>query len=345
MSCESPEYIQTSVAAAITLKLKKGEFYRGASLNCLNLLLTYKSGCIGNCSYCGLSGNRNIAADEGTFIRVKWPKYELDDIITRVSRAGSLKRICVAMVTNIRAFSDSKYIIRRLKEQTGLPISVLVTPTVIRNKGQIVELKENGADSLGVAIDTATEALFELLRGSGVHGPHRWNHYWNFVKDAVEVFGRNKVSVHLIVGLGETEKEMVDAIQTVYCMGANPNLFAFYPEQGSPLEKLAQPSIGQYRRVQLARYLIANGADNMQMKFNSAGQLIDFGTDIDPAITSGLPFRTSGCPDLLGETACNRPYGNERPGELLYNYPFQPTGEDLKLIRSQVWEGLNLKAL
>lgn len=341
-SSDSPKYIQTSLAAAITLNLKKGNFYRDARLNCLNLLLSYEGGCKGRCAYCGLAKNRNTTVDENTFIRVKWPKYEFEAILGQAKKQqANLKRVCVAMVTNPRALDDCNHLVRRLKQETGLLISALVTPTLIRNKSQIVELKENGADSLGIAVDTATEELFEGFRGLGVQGPHQWAHYWQVVQDAVDVFGANNVSVHLIVGLGETEADMVEVIQRVHQLKAVPHLFAFYPEKGSPLEMLGQPSIGQYRRIQLARYLIVNGLDHRdQMKFNSGGQLIDFGVNIEPAVKTGVPFMTSGCRDLHGEVACNRPYGNERPGELLYNYPFRPTGEDLELIRKQLWQGL-----
>jgi len=339
---ESPGYVQTSLAAAITLKLKKGKFHRGAKLSCLNLLLTYDSGCMGRCGYCGLARSRITPVDESTFIRVKWPKYGLEEILQRaIQEKDKLKRVCVAMVTSPRALTDCNYMVRRLTKETGLPVSALVTPTLIRNKSQIIELKENGADCLGIAVDTATEELFDRFRGLGVQGSHHWSHYWQVIQDAVDVFGAGNVSVHLIVGLGETEAEMVEVIQRVHLLKAIPHLFAFYPEKGTLLETLGQPPVGQYRRIQLARYLIANGlSQREQMQFNIRGQLISFGIDIEPIVKTGLPFMTSGCRDLQGEVACNRPYGNERPGELLFNYPFRPAGEDMDLIRNQLWQGL-----
>ncbi|MFO8090039.1 MAG: hypothetical protein R6U13_09415 [Desulfatiglandaceae bacterium] len=47
---ESPDYLRMSLAAALTLDLKKGLFYRGAKLYCINLLLTYENGCIARCA-------------------------------------------------------------------------------------------------------------------------------------------------------------------------------------------------------------------------------------------------------------------------------------------------------
>ncbi len=339
---ESPKFTKTSLAAAITLKLKKGSFYREARLNCLNLLLSYDSGCVGRCAYCGLANNRVISPEENTFIRVKWPTYDVDEILQRAKRdEDKLKRVCVAMVTHPQALADCNEIISRFKHNTSLLISALVTPTMIKNKRQIKQLKESGADSLGIAVDTATGELFGKLRGSGVEGPHSWRHYWQVIKDAVAVFGPGNVSVHLIVGLGETEKEMVETIHRVNRQKAVPHLFAFFPEKGSALGTLSQPPIGQYRRIQLARHLIVSRLISpQQMQFNEDGKIVDYGTDIKSAVETGLPFMTSGCPDAQGETACNRPYGNERPGELLYNYPFRPNNDDVKLIKSQLWQGL-----
>ena len=56
---ESPRYLRMSLAAAMTLGLKPGRFYRNAKLYCINLLLTYRAGCAARCAYCGLSKNGN----------------------------------------------------------------------------------------------------------------------------------------------------------------------------------------------------------------------------------------------------------------------------------------------
>ena len=60
---ESPEYLRTSTAAAMTLGFIPGRFYRDAKLYCINLLLTYRGGCKANCAFCGLSRDR-IGEDE-----------------------------------------------------------------------------------------------------------------------------------------------------------------------------------------------------------------------------------------------------------------------------------------
>ncbi len=196
-----------------------------------------------------------------------------------------------------------------------------------------------GADMIGVAIDAATPELFDRYRGQGIGGPHRWEHYWAAVEKSVQVMGAYQVGVHLIVGLGETEQEMIAAIQRAQDMGAHTHLFSFFPEAGSPMENHPQPPYGQYRRVQLARYIINNEYGRYeQMTFNAAGQVVDFGLDTEEFIHYGEPFMTSGCPGPNGRVACNRPFGNERPGQPVRNYAFPPEPEDVALIRYQLQE-------
>ncbi len=59
----SPEYVQLSTAAALTLGLMPGSMYNCACTRCLNLLLTYPEGCRANCAYCGLARHREADRD------------------------------------------------------------------------------------------------------------------------------------------------------------------------------------------------------------------------------------------------------------------------------------------
>ena len=67
----SPEYVQVSTAAAISLGLMAGQMHRCACTHCLNLLLTYPEGCRANCAYCGLARHREADRDyaDRNFIR------------------------------------------------------------------------------------------------------------------------------------------------------------------------------------------------------------------------------------------------------------------------------------
>lgn len=344
---ESPKFLQTSFAAAMTMNLRAGTFYRDAKLFCANLLITYDDGCIGKCAYCGLSRTRQIQKfSDKSFIRVNWPIFSLRDIINSLNsdRCSHVSRVCVSMITNRRAPNDVLSIIKRLKKRTNKALSALIAPMII-DKTWMKRLKSRGCDMVGVAIDCATKELFTKLRGEGVRSPHRWERYWDVFRDAIAIFGRGNVGIHLISGLGETEREFVMTMQKAYDMGGNTHLFSFFPEELSPLEKRPQPPLGQYRRMQLARYLIDMELSKAEdFLYDEKDRIIDFSLEagkMDMILDDGTWLMTSGCPDRPGgKTVCNRPFGNCSPfqaymGELR-NFPFRPDTKDIRIAKEQL---------
>ena len=335
----SPEYVQTSLAAALSLGMEKGRFKDRVKLTGLNLLLIYDKPCIGKCAYCGISKTRPDTGGKKTFIRVKWPTYKFDDILERtLTHPHSFQRICISMITHRDAVKDTISILQKIKDKIDLPVSLLISPTIINEKGIFNRFKEAGADMIGVALDAATPELFEKYRGSGVKGPHKWDKYWKVLKWATEVFGKYKTGIHLITGLGESDREMVDTIYRAYDMGAKTHLFSFYPEGGSMLQDHPTPELLKYRKIQIAAYLI-NHKDMSPgiIKYDENDSINGFDYDLDELIREGFAFMTSGCP---GEddryAACNRPLANERPSEDFRNYPFVPDSRDRETIKKQL---------
>lgn len=346
ISTESPEYVRTSLAAAMTMGKVPGKFFRDAKLYCINLLLTYDEGCHAKCAYCGLSGSRQTDTDwvDHSFIRVDWPVFPLDEVKAAISDGACphVERVCVSMITLGQAREDCIQVVSELRKVIPR-ISVLITPTII-NKDWLRRVHAAGADMIGIAVDAATPELFDKLRGKGVKGPHKWAKYWSTVEEAVDVFGPYNVGVHLIVGVGETEKEIIESIQRAQDMGAHTHLFSFFPEEGSLMEKYPQPPLGAYRRVQVARYIINKelGTSKM-MKFNDREQLIEFGVSpnrLKETVSAGEAFMTSGCRGETMDNACNRPFGNCTPYQAYIghwrNFPFIPTAEDVEIIRKQL---------
>ncbi|MBU4566787.1 MAG: radical SAM protein [Desulfarculus sp.] len=343
LSHSSPEYVRLSLAAAMTLGFAQGRFFRNARLGCINLLLTYPGGCKANCAFCGLARESQIPAEDPRFqkfIRVIWRAYALDQVVEACAAAPPhVERVCISMITHPRAREDTLEICRRVRAGCGLPVSLLIAPTILKREN-LLEMKDAGADRIGVAIDAATPELFAKFRGKPAGGPHRWEHYWEIYQQSIEIFGRDMAGVHLIYGLGETEEELVWAMDRARRLGGYTHLFCFYPERFSALSDTPQPPASGYRRIQLARWLIDHDqAKASDMAFDGEGRIVFFGDDpeiIENAIASGRPFMTSGCPGASGEVACNRPYGNERPGPDLRNYPFLPEAEDITLVREQL---------
>ena len=336
---QSPEYVRLSLAAAMTLKLIKGRFYRNAKLYCINILLTYAKGCTANCAYCGLSKLRPGDYKNKSFIRVAWPMFDTEIVVDKIKeREKDIKRVCISMITRRESVPDTIEVAKKIRKKTGVPISFLISPTVVLEKDFFAFL-EAGADKVGIAIDAATPEIFCKHRGEEVNGPHKWDKYWRCFEKALKYFGEKNVGSHFVVGLGETEKEMVQAIQKVRNMGGETHLFSFFPEVNSKLEKHPRPPISVYRRIQMARYLIDNDIVKFEnMKFDDNDRIVDFGVNIEPYLAKGKPFMTSGCIGKDGEVACNRPYANERPSEEPRNFPFVPEDYEIENIRKEIWQ-------
>jgi lipoyl synthase len=338
---ESPEHVRMSLAAAMTLGFKPGIFYRNARLYCINLLLTYNSGCSARCAYCGLSAKRPGSYGKKSFIRVAWPNHAVADIIEAIgNRRKRVKRICISMITHKRAIEDTKTLCARFRAAYDVPVSLLISPTLV-TRDDLLDFKAAGADRIGVAIDLATPALFDRFRGKGVGGPHQWETYWQCLESAAQIWGKGNIGPHLMVGMGETEKEMCATIQRSRDLGGTTHLFSFFPEAQSSLAEHVPPPMEQYRRIQLARYLIDKDLQRAEhLLYGDQGQIIDFNMSssgaLNEIIDSGEPFRTSGCEGYDGQVACNRPYANSRPGPDIRNYPFKPEIADIRRIRRQM---------
>ena len=195
-------------------------------------------------------------------------------------------------------------------------------------------MADAGAERIGIPLDAATEELFDKIKGPATGGPYCWEKQFKLLGEAVQIFGKGKISTHLIVGLGETEKEMVKIIQRCVDMSVLPALFAFTPISGTALGNNAQPPIQRYRRIQIVRHLIAYGIARCEdMRFDEEDCISDFGVDeqtLLQIIQMGEPFSASGCPH------CNRPYYNEKPSGPIYNYPKGISKKELSEIESQL---------
>jgi biotin synthase len=292
-------------------------------------LMTYrKAKCTANCAFCPQARESNSKAD--LLSRVTWPTFPTQTVIAAIDSAAEqqkIRRVCIQALNYPEVFTNLEALVKNIKKNSFVPISVSCQPHNIEN---IKRLKMAGADRLGIALDAATETVFNRAKG----GCYSWKTQFHLLSGALEFFGKNNVSTHVIVGLGETERETVEIVQKCVCMHVLPALFAFTPVLGTALEGNSPPKLESYRRIQLARYLIVNGKTKAErIAFNVNGEITDFGLsrqEIEPIIVSGIPFLTSGCAD------CNRPYYNEKPSGPIYNYPKKLKKEEIEKIKVEL---------
>jgi biotin synthase len=323
-SASIPERIRVSTGSAIVLGLLKGKL--DAKPTTIYLLTCRKQKCSANCGFCPQARESRGRAD--MLSRVTWPIFPIRQVVEGIERIvidGAIRRVCIQSLNYPEVFDEVLFLVREIKSRVTVPISVSCQPL---NPEKMRRLADAGVNRISIALDAATEKIFDRIKGRKIGGPYRWERQRQALNEAVKVFGEGSVSTHLIVGLGETEKQICQTIQWCVDSGIYPGLFAFTPIPGTALENNPQPSLNHYRRMQLAHYLLTHRKTRFEnMAFDSNSCLTNFGISKErllEVIDTGEPFLTSGCP------GCNRPYYNERPGGPLYNYPRQLRSEEIE---------------
>ena len=339
----SPEYARISMAAAIELGLKPGRFLRDCVCGCVNLLQNYPEGCYANCSYCGLARERPGVPEGNSFIRVAWPLYPMALIAERIAEREHLSgvgRVCLSQVQDHRSNDDLLSMVALIRSAVPtVPVAALVNATTM-SLMWLERLRSAGVSNIGIGLDTASKRIFEKARGRETCGPHTWEQHIEIMRLARGVFGPMNVNCHVIVGLGETDMELVDLFAWLKQEEVAAYLFSFNPEPGTAMQHIPRQPITRHRRIQLVKHLVEEfDIAPSAVSYDPGGFIASVDVDrelIDRAIESGTPFMTDGCPDRTGVMACNRPFGSYRPGEEFRDYPFVPGESDLEVIRVQL---------
>jgi biotin synthase-related radical SAM superfamily protein len=332
-SKEFPKLLRVSLGTAISLGLTNGKLQ--AFPTTAYLMTHNPSKCSANCSFCPQA--RDSHGSASMLSRVSWPIVQTNAILEAINRDWEtehrIRRVCIQTLNYKDVFDHVSFIVTKIRRQCGVPISVSCQPSC---SDELCRLAEAGVQRVGIPLDAATENIFDCVKGSQAGGPYRWERQFQLLKQALGIFGEGNVSTHLIVGLGETEQEMVKTVQDCVDIGVLPGLFAFTPVSGTKMQNTKQPPIQTYRRIQVARLIVLSKISRFENMRFAQGQITDFGISKDALeriVDGGEAFRTCGCPD------CNRPYYNERPTGPIYNYPAKLKSEELAETRKQICLG------
>lgn len=266
--------------------------------------------CLRNCAFCAQA--RESRADVSALSRVLWPPFPREEVATAIAaaaREGRIRRACFQVTVGREHIAETEEAVALLAAASDVPICASVAP---RDLADVARLLEAGAERVTISLDAATEAVYRRTKGG------RWARGCALLEEAAAAFP-GRIGTHLIVGLGEAEQEAIARISGLLAMGVRVALFAFTPVRGTPLAGAPPPPLAAYRRVQAALWLLARGLASAEaFRYRDDGALATFGLPeavLGDLLAGGDAFRTSGCPD------CNRPYYNERPGGVMYNYP------------------------
>ena len=127
-------------------------------------LMTYKVGkCTANCGFCPQAKGSKSSTE--MLSRVSWPTFPTTQVTTATGKAaenGAIKRVCIQALNYPNVFSQLEALVKEIKNQADVPVSVSCQPL---NKQNIELLRKAGVDRLGIALDAATEAVFNRVKG------------------------------------------------------------------------------------------------------------------------------------------------------------------------------------
>jgi len=310
------EKIRVSVGSASVLGLGSLPQFKNPPTTCY--IMTFKEGhCLANCGFCPQARSSKSSIEK--LSRVNWPIFLFKDFLTKLKYlpfSKKFSRLCIQTLNYPENFRDLIEIITQIRTHTNIPISVAIPPM---SKEKLRELKLKGVQRVGIALDGATSEIFDKIKGRNVGGPYTWEEHFQKLNEALEIFTPDLVSTHIIIGLGETEKNVIERVEELHSLNILVSLFAFTPISGTKFENITQPALVSFRKLQLGRFLIINKEKKSKdFTFNRKGEIININIskkDLNMIIDDTDAFLTSGCP------GCNRPYYTSKPSGPIYNYP------------------------
>lgn len=127
---------------------------------------------------------------------------------------------------------------RAIKAAIDLPLQVQCEPP--RDHNWFERLRDAGADSLGMHLEAATQAVREkIMPGKATVSVER---YMQAFASAVPVFGRGQVNTYILAGLGDSAEEILNLAERLITLGVYPFVVPFVPISGTPLEQHTPPS-------------------------------------------------------------------------------------------------------
>jgi radical SAM protein (TIGR04043 family) len=168
----------------------------------------------------------------GATTQVKFPQ-QLAEVAKAAVELDGVRQVVMTTGTSNGADRGAKHLARCveaiLEAVPGLPIQIQIEPPL--DLEWITVLKDAGATAIGIHVESLDQRVRERWTPGKATVPlARYDAAW---LEAVRVFGRNKVSTYLLVGLGEDPDELVAGAERLIGMGVYPFVVPYRPLEGS----------------------------------------------------------------------------------------------------------------
>lgn len=182
------------------------------------------------CRFCAIE--ESLAA--GATTAVKTPEQLAEVARAAVALDGVRQMVMTTGTTNGRD-RGARHLARCVRAVRAavpdLAIQVQCEPPAPGDLDAIGELRSAGATAIGIHVESMDDAVRARWMPGKATVPLA--QYWAAWHEAVRVFGRNRVSTYLLVGLGEDPAELVAAAHSLIEAGVYPFVVPFRPLAGT----------------------------------------------------------------------------------------------------------------
>lgn len=168
----------------------------------------------------------------GATLAAKTPA-QLAEVARAAMELDGIRQMVMTTGTTAGPDRGARYLIRCVTAVRhavpGLPIQVQIEPP--QNLSVLTELREAGVTAIGIHVESLDDQVRRRwMPGKGSVPMSEYEAAWD---EAVRVFGRNRVSTYLLVGLGEDPDELVSGAITLIGRGVYPFVVPFRPMAGT----------------------------------------------------------------------------------------------------------------
>jgi radical SAM protein (TIGR04043 family) len=168
----------------------------------------------------------------GTTTQVKLPE-QIAEVALAAVRLDGVRQLVMTTGTSNGRDRGARHLARCASAVKavipGMPIQVQIEPP--EDLRWIQRLRKAGATAIGIHVESLDQEVRERWTPGKATVPiEEYEDAW---REAVRVFGANKVSTYLLIGLGENPDELVKGAQRLIDMGVYPFVVPYRPLQGA----------------------------------------------------------------------------------------------------------------
>jgi radical SAM protein (TIGR04043 family) len=214
----NPQYYDPAFLTSDGIPLKKIALVHG--IDCLASTIFQKCvywSCGEACEFCGLELS---LTDDSTILEKS--ASQMNEVIKVAKAEGRCSHMTLTSGTDKSPDKGANRYVEMLKgikkENPDLPLHVQIEP--VTNLSYLDELKEAGADTIGIHIEILDEEIRKRITpGKSRISRDKFEKNW---KHALEVFGKNQVETFILTGFGESNEKVEREIEKIVSIGVIP---------------------------------------------------------------------------------------------------------------------------